>query len=71
MNVHPLLDTGSISRIAVALTLVGGVLLLYARLLFGPFPGGRCRGARGIPSPRRPDDSRDGPRRPHWICWIK
>ena len=41
MNVHQLLDTGSILRLAVALTLSGGVLIIYARFLFGPFPGSR------------------------------
>jgi hypothetical protein len=38
---HHLFDTQSAIRLAVALVFSGGLLLLYARLLFGPFPGGR------------------------------
>ena len=41
MNMHLLFDTHSAFRLAVALVLSGGLLLLYARLLFGPFPSGR------------------------------
>lgn len=35
------LDNHSAIRLAVALVLSGGVLLVYARFLFGPFPGDR------------------------------
>ncbi len=41
MNLHLLIDVHSTIRLAVALTLSGGVLLIYARFLFGPFPGGK------------------------------
>jgi hypothetical protein len=41
MNFHMLFDTYSAIRLGVALVLSGGVLLLQARLLFGPFPRGR------------------------------
>ena len=41
MHLNLLLDAGSTIRLAVALTLSGGLLLIYARFLFGPFPGGR------------------------------
>ena len=35
------LDLASATRLAVLFVLAGSILLLYARLLFGPFPGGR------------------------------
>ncbi len=35
------LDNHSAIRLAVALILSGGVLLIYARFLFGPFPANR------------------------------
>jgi hypothetical protein len=41
MNIYFVIDNHSAIRLAVALVLAGGVLLLEARLLFGPFPGGR------------------------------
>ncbi len=41
MTFHLVLDTHSVVRLSVALVLSGGVLLLLARLLFGPLPGGR------------------------------
>jgi hypothetical protein len=41
MNFHLLIDTPSIFRLAIALVLSGGVLLLLARFIFGSFPRGR------------------------------
>ena len=41
MRLNLLFDTPSAVRLAVALTLSGGVFLIYARFLFGPFSGGR------------------------------
>jgi hypothetical protein len=41
MNMQIVFDNRSALRLAVTLVLSGGVLLLYARLLFGPFPKGR------------------------------
>ena len=41
MNLNLLLDTPSTVRLAVALAFTGGVLLLFARLVFGPFPRAR------------------------------
>jgi hypothetical protein len=41
MSLNLSFGTQSAVRLAVALTLSGGVLLIYARFLFGPFPGGR------------------------------
>ena len=41
MNLHLLFDTASACRLGVALVFSGGILLLQARFLFGPFPKGR------------------------------
>jgi hypothetical protein len=41
MNMNQLFDSHSAIRLAVTLVFSGGLLLLYARFLFGPFPGGR------------------------------
>ena len=40
MKLHLLFDAASAIRLAVAVVLSGGVLLLQARFLFGPFPKG-------------------------------
>ena len=51
MNLNLVLNTQSAVRLAVALTLSGGILLIYARFLFGPFP--RIDRSRGRDSRHR------------------
>jgi hypothetical protein len=41
MNLHVMFDTASAVRLAIALVIAGAILLLYARLLFGPLPKGQ------------------------------